>query len=192
MWDGWTASLTWCTWVWASSGRWRRTGKPGVLQSMGSQRAGHGWATEQQQQQCEETLISHARGRELKHGARIPPGAVAWESTLSGVSSFCCPLVSFKSGFLILTLNLLWLLWGTAVTREEMWKDSPPHRQCCHSPNPGLEPTSPASQPDSVLLSHWGSLTSILKHSPSACCLTISFTLSNKVTDKWFSVGKKS
>ena len=89
--DGWKASLTWWTWVWASSGRWWRTGKPGVLQSIGSQRAGHGWATEQQQQQCEETLIFHARGRELKHGAGIPPGAVAWESTLSGVSSFCCP-----------------------------------------------------------------------------------------------------
>ena len=38
------------TWVWASSGRWWRTGKPGLLQSMGSQRVGHDWATEQQQQ----------------------------------------------------------------------------------------------------------------------------------------------
>ena len=34
---------------WASSGRWWGTGKPGVLQSMGSQRVGHDWATEQQQ-----------------------------------------------------------------------------------------------------------------------------------------------
>ena len=37
------------TWVWASSKRWWRTGKPGVLQSMGSQTVGHDWATEQQQ-----------------------------------------------------------------------------------------------------------------------------------------------
>ena len=37
-WDGWMASLTQWTWVWASSGRWWRTGKPGLLQSMGSQR----------------------------------------------------------------------------------------------------------------------------------------------------------
>ena len=43
------ASLTQWTWVWASSGRWWRTGKPGVLQSMGSQRVWHDWATEQQQ-----------------------------------------------------------------------------------------------------------------------------------------------
>ena len=33
-WDGWMASPTWCTWVWASSGRWWRTEKPDVLQSM--------------------------------------------------------------------------------------------------------------------------------------------------------------
>ena len=41
------ASPTLWTWVWASSGRWWRTGKPGVLQSMGSQRVRHDWATEQ-------------------------------------------------------------------------------------------------------------------------------------------------
>jgi len=33
-WDGWMASLTQWTWVWANSGRWWRTGKPGGLQSM--------------------------------------------------------------------------------------------------------------------------------------------------------------
>ena len=36
------------TWVSASSRRWWRAGKPGVLQSMRSQRVGHDWATEQQ------------------------------------------------------------------------------------------------------------------------------------------------
>ena len=45
-WDGWMASPTQWTCAWASSGRWRRTGKSGVLQSMGSQRVGHDWATE--------------------------------------------------------------------------------------------------------------------------------------------------
>ena len=34
------------TWVWVNSGSWWWTGKPGVLQSMGSQRVGHDWATE--------------------------------------------------------------------------------------------------------------------------------------------------
>ena len=36
-------------WVWANSGREWRTGKPGVLQSMGWQRVGHDLGTEQQQ-----------------------------------------------------------------------------------------------------------------------------------------------
>ena len=36
-WDGWTASLTQWTWTWANSRRRWGTGKPGVLQSMGSQ-----------------------------------------------------------------------------------------------------------------------------------------------------------
>ena len=45
-WDGWMASLTQWMWVWASSGSWWWTGKPGVLQSMGSQRVGHDWETE--------------------------------------------------------------------------------------------------------------------------------------------------
>ena len=46
-WDGWIASPTQWTWIWASSNRsWWRTGKPGVLQSMGLQRVRHNWATE--------------------------------------------------------------------------------------------------------------------------------------------------
>ena len=48
-WDGWMTSPTQWTWVWASSRRWWRTRKPGMLQSKGSQRVGHDWATEQQQ-----------------------------------------------------------------------------------------------------------------------------------------------
>ena len=45
-WDGWMASPTRWTWVWASSGSWWWTGRPGVLQAMGSQRVRHDWATE--------------------------------------------------------------------------------------------------------------------------------------------------
>ena len=45
-WNGWMASLTQWTWVWVNSGSWWWTGRPGMLQSMGSQRVGHNWATE--------------------------------------------------------------------------------------------------------------------------------------------------
>ena len=41
--DGITDSMTW---AWASSGSWWCTGKPGVLQSMQSQRVRHDWATD--------------------------------------------------------------------------------------------------------------------------------------------------
>ena len=42
-WDGWMASPTWWTWVWVSSGSSWWTGKPGMLQSMGSQRVRRNW-----------------------------------------------------------------------------------------------------------------------------------------------------
>ena len=44
-WDGYVASPTHWTWVW-NSGRWWRTGKPGMLQFMGSQRVGQDLVTE--------------------------------------------------------------------------------------------------------------------------------------------------
>ena len=45
-WDGWMASLTQRIWVWVYSWSWWWTGRPGMLQSMRSQRVGHDWATE--------------------------------------------------------------------------------------------------------------------------------------------------
>ena len=45
-WDGWMASPTWWTWVWVNSRSWWWTGRPGMLQFMGSQRVGHDWVTE--------------------------------------------------------------------------------------------------------------------------------------------------
>ena len=44
-WDGWMASPT-RRWIWVNSRRWWWTGRPGVLEFMGSQRVGHDWATE--------------------------------------------------------------------------------------------------------------------------------------------------
>ena len=45
-WDGWMASLTQWTCVWASFRKWWWTGKPCVLQSMGYQRVKDNWVTE--------------------------------------------------------------------------------------------------------------------------------------------------
>ena len=46
-WDGWMASLTQWTWVWANCRRRWWSGKPGMLQPMGSQRLRHDFMTEQ-------------------------------------------------------------------------------------------------------------------------------------------------
>ena len=51
-WDGWMAPLTRWTWVSASSGSWWWTGKPGVLQSMGSQRVGYDWTEPKGRKVC--------------------------------------------------------------------------------------------------------------------------------------------
>ena len=45
-WDVWLGSSIQWIWVWANSGRLWRTRKPGVLQSMGSQRVRHDWGTD--------------------------------------------------------------------------------------------------------------------------------------------------
>ena len=51
-WNGCMTSLTQWRWVWENSGRQWRSGRPCVLQSMGSQRVGHDLATEQQIHIC--------------------------------------------------------------------------------------------------------------------------------------------
>ena len=45
-WDGFMASPAQCTWVWVNSRCWWWTGRPGMLQSTGSQKVEHNWATE--------------------------------------------------------------------------------------------------------------------------------------------------
>ena len=45
-WDDWMPWPTLWMWVWVNSGSWCWTGRPGMLQFMGSQRVGHDWATE--------------------------------------------------------------------------------------------------------------------------------------------------
>ena len=45
-WDGWMALLPQWTWVWVNSGNWWWTGRPAMLQSIGSQRVEQDWVTE--------------------------------------------------------------------------------------------------------------------------------------------------
>ena len=54
-WDGWMASPTQWTWVWASSGSCWWTGKLGKLQFMVLQRVGHDWVTRRRRSGAEPT-----------------------------------------------------------------------------------------------------------------------------------------
>ena len=56
-WDSWMASPIQWTWTWANSGKWEGTGKPGMLQSMGSQRVEDDLAT--QKQHCLRTMCTY-------------------------------------------------------------------------------------------------------------------------------------
>ena len=47
------------TWTCANSRRWCGTARPGMLQSMGSQRVGHDWETDQQQQKYSTVCMYH-------------------------------------------------------------------------------------------------------------------------------------
>ena len=58
-WDGWMAPSTQWTWVGANSRRLWRTGIPGMLQSLVSQRVRHGWVTEQQKQFGIKEMVPH-------------------------------------------------------------------------------------------------------------------------------------
>ena len=85
-WDGWMVSPTQWTWVWASSRRWWRTGKPGMLQSMGSQgqtRLGHRTTTTSLVGQ----LLPLAR----------PPPSLGTQDSGSRVSQHLTPLVIVSS-----------------------------------------------------------------------------------------------
>ena len=59
-WDGWMASPTRWAWVWVNSRSWWWTGRPGVLQLIGSQRVRHDWATELEGE-CNRSYVTQSR-----------------------------------------------------------------------------------------------------------------------------------
>ena len=73
-WDSWMACLTQWTWAWANSGRYWRTGKPGMLQVIGSQRVGHDLVTEQQQNQY--IIYINAQGLFQMQKSWAPPSII--------------------------------------------------------------------------------------------------------------------
>ena len=75
-WDGWVASLTQWAWVWVNSGSQWWTGRPGVLQSMGSWRVGHDWVTELNwwYERASRSMTWNSLYFLLKHKFKLYPG----------------------------------------------------------------------------------------------------------------------
>ena len=66
-WDGWMASVTQWTWVWANSRRWWRSGKSNVLWSMGSQTVRHDLAIKQQHEITTQPPTTSCSASSLTH-----------------------------------------------------------------------------------------------------------------------------
>ena len=79
-WDCWMVSPTQWPWIWARFRSWWWTGKPGVLQSTGSQRVGHNWATE-----------------------------LNWTNNVGGLDSGIMRRSIFKKCFYVVTEQKLWV-----------------------------------------------------------------------------------
>ena len=73
-WNGWMTSPTQWTWIWVSSRSWWWTGRPGVLQSMASQRVRYDWAAEPHWTTVHGCAINPSRTRHslLIAGPRAP------------------------------------------------------------------------------------------------------------------------
>ena len=80
-WDGWMASSIQWTWVWVDSGSWWWTGRPGLLQFMGSQRVGLNW-TSQHSEMC---ISMHACILSCFNSVQLfaTPWTVAYQASLS-------------------------------------------------------------------------------------------------------------
>ena len=115
-WDGWMASPTQQTWVWVSSGSWWWTGKPCMLQSMGSQRVRHDWATELNWSEIWHNYLHVELGKAKLHSSDSNWELIS-EERLEPIASQLCPYLGLLryaiTGFLTITANFFLILYTT-------------------------------------------------------------------------------
>jgi len=123
--------MVWWTWVRVGSESWWWAGKPGILQSMGSQRVGHDWETElnwrsffysSSKHSCH-LLISSVSVRSLSFLSFIMPNLVCNAALISLIFliapyslSFYCFSLSFHCSCKKAFLSLLAILWKSAFS----------------------------------------------------------------------------
>ena len=111
------ASLTWWTWVWASSRYWWWTRRPGVLQSMGSQRVRHDWVTELTDYYCWASQVVLA--------VKNPPASAAAATAAKSLQScltLCDPIDSSPPGSPIPGILKARTLERAASSFSNAWK----------------------------------------------------------------------
>ena len=128
------ASVTQWWWIWTNSERQWRTGKPGMLHSMGSQRVGHDWAIEQQQRwELEKRLWQ--RHTERESGEAWCVSAVLNSSGRNSISCRACNgrvcwalPQSFwfcrserDASFVLLSVQMMQMLLGRWLPFEHYW-----------------------------------------------------------------------
>ena len=159
--DGWMASPTQWTWVWASSRRYWRTRKPGVLQSTALQRVRHDWANNKKAARptvhlpCKTPRVPQEQKLQGFWGLSFQFSHSGWNAPIQKryfnvkacvhakllqlCPTNCNPMDCSCQGPL-----------PVEFSRQEYWSGLP-----CpllgDLPNPGIKPRSPALQADSLL-----------------------------------------
>ena len=144
-WDGWMASPSQWTWVWVDSGCWWWTGRPGVLQCMGSQRVGHDWASELNWTEEQfKYYHSYYYCDLLETIQSITSWRAAAAKSLKSCPTLCDPIDGSPLGSpvpgILQARTLEWVAFPSPMHESEKWKwshsvvsdSSPPH---------GLQPT---------------------------------------------------
>ena len=111
-WDSWIELPTQWAWAWANCWRWRRTRKPGMLQSMGSQRVRPLLVAEQQQNNIQSRtllgpFINSVPLREILFSVTFAAGFISvWFSSLTNGGKFLLSqsqlIFAFSGGIFLL------------------------------------------------------------------------------------------
>ena len=125
--DDWVISLTQRTWIWASSRRWWRTGKPGVLHSMGPQTVRHDWVTGYQQglKQSTNCELPDVQGGFRKGGrTRDQTTSIHWIKEKKGEfqKNIYFSFIDYMRAFDVLITTNCGKFWDYQTTLSVFWE----------------------------------------------------------------------
>ena len=125
--DDWVISLTQRTWIWASSRRWWRTGKPGVLHSMGPQTVRHDWVTGYQQglKQSTNCELPDVQGGFRKGGrTRDQTTSIHWITEKKGEfqKNIYFSFIDYMRAFDVLITTNCGKFWDYQTTLSVFWE----------------------------------------------------------------------